>query len=112
RSVRHDIAQRAIEIEVLYNLALRTVSMQAAGETPNFEASMNQLYSAELHQRLAGTGLKAYGMYGNYWQHEGAPIDGFFNHNYLEAVPYTVLSGTAEIQRNVIATRGLGLPRD
>ena len=111
-SVRHEIAQRFIEVEVLNALALRTVSMQEAGQVPNVEASVNQLFSAELHQRIASTGMKAIGTWGNDWEHDGAPMDGFLAHKYLEAVPYTVLSGTAEIQRNVIATRGLGLPRE
>jgi hypothetical protein len=111
-TVRHEIAQRFIEVEILENLALRTVSMQEAGQVPNVEASMNQLFSAELHQRIAATCMKAIGTWGNQWEHTGAPLDGFISHKYLEAVPYTVLSGTAEIQRNVIATRGLGLPRE
>lgn len=111
-TARHEIAQRFIEVEILSNLALRTVSMQEAGELPNVEASVNQLFSAELHQRIASTAMKAIGMWGNDWEHEGTPMDGFVAHKYLEALPYTVLSGTAEIQRNVIATRGLGLPRD
>lgn len=111
-ALRHEVAQRHIELEVLYNLALRTVSQQAAGEVPNYEASVNQLVSAEFHQRLAQTALKAVGLYGNFWQREGAPLNAAFSHDYLDAAAHTVLSGTAEIQRNVIATRGLGLPRD
>lgn len=111
-SLRHEIADRYIETEVLYNLALRTVSMQAAGQIPNYEASVNQLFSSELYQRLARTGMKAFGLYGNLWQRQGAPLDGAFTHHYIDSVPYTVLSGASEIQRTVIARRGLGLPRE
>ncbi|MFQ5473832.1 MAG: acyl-CoA dehydrogenase family protein, partial [Dehalococcoidia bacterium] len=64
-SVRLEIADRYIETQVLYNLALRTVSQQAAGEIPNYEASVNQLFASELHQRLAQTCMKAFGLYGN-----------------------------------------------
>jgi alkylation response protein AidB-like acyl-CoA dehydrogenase len=110
-SVRQEIAERYIEIEVLYNLALRTVSMQAAGEIPNYEASVNQLLSAEVHQRLAQTGQKAFGLYGNILQRDKAPLGAFFAHDYVDSAAHTVLSGTAEIQRNIIARRGLGLPR-
>lgn len=109
--IRQEIIERYIEIEVMYNLVLRTVSMQAAGEIPNYEASVNQLLSAEIHQRLAQTGLKVFGLYGNLWQREGAPLDAFFTHDYVDSVAHTVLSGTTEIQRNIIARRGLGLPR-
>jgi alkylation response protein AidB-like acyl-CoA dehydrogenase len=111
-ALRHEIAQRYIEIEVLYHLGLRTVSMQAGGEMPSHEASVALLFGSEVHQRLAATGMKAFGLWGNLWQHGCAPLEGLFTHDYLDAAPHTVLSGTSEIQRNVIATRGLGLPRD
>jgi alkylation response protein AidB-like acyl-CoA dehydrogenase len=111
-SIRHEIAQRMIEIRVLYNLALYSVSKQEAGEAPDYEASINQLFSAELHQRLAGTAAKAFGPYGQLWQRSGAPLEALFTHDLIGSVASTFLGGTAEIQRNVIATRGLGLPRD
>src|SRR5690606_31282308 len=111
-SVRHEIAQRRIEIEVLRNLALRTVSMQAQGEIPNYEASVNLLFSSLVHQRLGRTGSRAFGMYGNLAGHHRLPLDGALVQDDLDAVPHTILSGSSEIQRNVIATRGLGLPRE
>lgn len=109
--IRHEIAQRYIEIRVLYNLALHTVSKQAAGEDAGHVASINQLFSSAVHQRLARTGAKAFGLYGNLWQREGAPLRGMFTHDLFDAVAQPFLGGSSEIQRNVIATRGLGLPR-
>jgi alkylation response protein AidB-like acyl-CoA dehydrogenase len=110
-SIRHEIAQRMIEIRVLYNLALHSVSQQLAGEAPDYEASINQLFSAELHQRLSRTGAKAFGPYGNLWQRSDAPLEALFAHDWVGSIAATFLGGSAEIQRNVIATRGLGLPR-
>ncbi len=110
-SLRHEIARRHTEIRVLANLARYTVSKQAAGEVPEYEASINQLFSAELHQRLARTGAKAFGPYAGLWQRRGAPLGGAFTHLCFDSVAATFLAGTSEIQRNVIATRGLGLPR-
>ncbi|MFD0539781.1 hypothetical protein ACFQY7_44485 [Actinomadura luteofluorescens] len=58
---------------VLYNLARYTVSKQAAGDEPGFEASVNQLFGAELHQRLARTGALAFGRSAALWERGGAP---------------------------------------
>lgn len=110
-ALRHEIAQRYTEIRMLYNLARYTVSRQATGEVPGYEASVNQLFSAELHQRLARTGAKVFGRFGQLWQRDGGPLGAAFTHMRLDSVAATFLGGTSEIQRNVIATRGLHLPR-
>ncbi len=110
--VRREIAQRYTEIRVLYNLARYTVSRQLSGQVPGYEASVSQLFGAELHQRLAATGIKAFGPFSQIWQRENAPMGAFFTHLFMDSVAATFLGGSAEIQRNVIATRGLNLPRD
>jgi alkylation response protein AidB-like acyl-CoA dehydrogenase len=111
---RREIARRYTEVRVLYNIARYTVSKQAAGAVPGYEASVNQLFSAELHQRLARTGAQVFGQHSLLWRGEGAgdaPLDAAFTHLRLDSVAATFLGGASEIQRNVIATRGLGLPR-
>lgn len=110
-ALRHELAQRYTEIRVLYNLARYTASQQQSGRVPGYEASINQLFGAELHQRLARTGAKAFGRHATLWQRQDAPLGAAFTHLRLDAVAATFLGGTTEIQRNVIATRGLHLPR-
>jgi alkylation response protein AidB-like acyl-CoA dehydrogenase len=118
--LRAEVAERYIETDVLFNFAFRIVSMQSHGIVPNYEASMNKLFGSEIHQRLARTGTKVFGLYSNIWQErplwgdrstEYAPMDAHFTNDYVRSVPHTIFSGSSEIQRNVIATRGLGLPR-
>ncbi len=108
--LRHEIARRYTEMRVLYNLARYTVSRQAGGGVPGYEASVNQLFGAELAQRLARTGAKAFGRDAQLWSRDD-PLAADFAHMRFDAVAATFLGGTTEIQRNVIATRGLKLPR-
>jgi hypothetical protein len=110
-ALRHEIARRYTEIRIAYNLARYTVSVSAQGGVPGYEASVNQLFGAELLQRLARTGASAFGPYAQLWQRQDAPLHATYAHLRADAVAATFLGGTTEIQRNVIATRGLGLPR-
>jgi alkylation response protein AidB-like acyl-CoA dehydrogenase len=106
--VRHEIAQRYIETEVMYQFSLRIISLQNRGQLPNDEASMAKLYNSELSQRLAQTCMQALGPRANLM--EDSP-EASFARMYIGMVPATIRGGTSEVQRNVIATRGLGLPR-
>ena len=111
-SARAELAERWIEAGVSRQLSLRIASMQAAGLTPNQEASMGKLFSTELGQRIARTGMRALGLHGLLWRDEPrAPLRGNFTYLYVRLVPITISGGSSEIQRNIIATRGLGLPR-
>ena len=111
--MRSDIADRAIEIEVNNNLSLRIASMQANGLVPNHEASMGKAFSSELTQRLARTGMRTFGLYANLWAANGehSPLRARHTQTYVSSIPATIAGGSSEIQRNIIATRGLGLPR-
>ncbi len=110
--VRHKLAEIGIEFTVGRLLAYRVASMQARGEVPNAEASMSKLFGSELQQRLASAGLGILGLAGQLapglaW----APLGGRLEQYYLFASALTVAAGTSEIQRGIIAGRGLGLPR-
>ena len=111
--VRTEIAERAIEVEVNNNLAMRIASMQASGLIPNYEASMGKAFTTELSQRLARTGMKTFGLYSGLWDadDERAPLRSEHTRTYVSSVVGTIAGGSSEIQRNIIATRGLGLPR-
>ncbi|MSQ29385.1 MAG: hypothetical protein EXR68_02720 [Dehalococcoidia bacterium] len=112
-TIRFDIADRYIESEVLFNFSFRIISMQHRGLIPNYEASTSKLYNSELVQRLANTGVKVFGLHSNVWDEKSphAAFHATFTHTYVSSVSATIAAGTSEIQRNIIATRGLGLPR-
>ncbi|HJM75078.1 MAG TPA: acyl-CoA dehydrogenase family protein [Dehalococcoidia bacterium] len=112
-SVRTAIADRYVETEVMFNFSFRIISMQNANQIPNYEASTSKLFNSELSQSLARTGSRAFGLYAGLWDDEDgrAPLGGRFTKSYVQSVPATIAAGTSEVQRNIIATRGLGLPR-
>jgi alkylation response protein AidB-like acyl-CoA dehydrogenase len=109
---RLDFADRLVEATVARQLSNRVITMQARGLVPNHEASISKLFTTELRQRIARTDLKLYGLYGTLWDtgrevaNKGRSATG-----YLDSISSTIAGGTSEIQRNIVATRGLGLPR-
>jgi alkylation response protein AidB-like acyl-CoA dehydrogenase len=112
-TLRLEFADRWIEAHVAKWLSYRVISLQAAGQIPNYEASMTKLYMSELQQRIATLGMHMIGLRGMIYdpKHRHAAMGGRVPFGYLNAVSATIAGGTSEIQRNIIATRGLGLPR-
>jgi alkylation response protein AidB-like acyl-CoA dehydrogenase len=110
--VRYELADRWLELEVGFNIAHRIPWLQAEGLSPNYEASISKLYGSELTQRIASTGIELLGLAGQLAADSpNAPLHGALSRSYLTAVSSTIAAGTSEIQRNIIAQRGLGLPR-
>ncbi len=112
-SVRYELAERMIEADIAKLFSYRIITMQKEGKVPNYEASMNKAFRSETQQRVWRTGLKVIGLYGMLERgSKWAPLRGRVAHSYITSVSSTIAAGTSEIQRNVIAQRGLGLPRD
>ncbi len=111
--VRNRLAEIAIETEMGRFLSYRVASIQARGEVPNMEASVAKVYNSELSQRLAGTGVEIMGLYGQVRPEskKWARLRGEFAMSYMMTLGISIAGGTSEIQRNIIAQRGLGLPR-
>ena len=111
-SVRRKLAQRFTETEISRWLSYKVAWMQSQGMVPNAEASMSKMYGTELTQRVARTGMEILGMAGQVSQgSKWVPLEGHIQQLYLSSVSSTIAAGTSEIQRNIIAQRGLGLSR-
>jgi len=110
--VQHKLAELAIEIEVCRLLFYDPLAKLSAGETLAFEAAVAKTFADEMGQRFVNAGLGILGLYGllsgdSKW----SPLKGRLQRWYLCSPLFTLAGGTSEIQRNTIATRGLGLPR-
>jgi len=111
-ALRQQLAELKLEFEVGRLLAYRVAWMQERGLIPNAEASISKLFGSELQQRLARVGMQMLGLASQLRPGSGwAPLAGRAPEYYLDTVALTIAAGTSEIQRNIIATRGVGLPR-
>jgi len=110
--VRNLMADRYIECEVARLIAYNVAYMQGEGLVPNKEASMSKVFGSETVQRVTHTCMEVLGMHGFLnRQDKWAPLEGRIQENWMMSFSGTIAAGTSEIQRNVIASRGLGLPR-
>jgi len=110
--IRNKLAQMTVENEVCRLICYRAIWMQSMGKVPAHEASMSFLLGSELSRKLANTGMEILGEYGQL--HKGskwAALEGIFANMYISTLPLGIGGGTLEIQRNLIALLGLGLPR-
>jgi alkylation response protein AidB-like acyl-CoA dehydrogenase len=111
-TVRHKLADLILEVEVGRLIAYRTAWLQARGEVPNYEASIGKVWMALLGIKVGNVGVNLMGPQGQLWVgSKWAPLHGRVLESYLLAVSGPIGGGTTEIQRNIIAQRGLGLPR-
>ncbi len=110
--VRARLGRAAAEVEVSRLLARRCAWMQAAGLLPGVEGAMAKLFASEAITRQAGDFVDLLGPDGIRSKGDpGAPAGGAAEYAFRFALGTTTYGGTSEVQRNVIAQRGLGLPR-
>ncbi len=111
-TVKMKLADLAVENQVGRYLSYRVADMQSRGQIPNYESSAAKVYHSEYGQRLSRAGINIMGMYGTLEEEsKHARLRGRFARNYVTSIGVTIAAGTSEIQRGIIAQRGLGLSR-
>jgi len=109
--IRNRLAQLACELEAARTLAYRIADLQNRNEMALMDASALKVFASELGERFAFTATDILGPYGQVKYSKWAPLNGVWEAMYHECFVFTISMGTNEIQRNIIAWYGLGLPR-
>jgi alkylation response protein AidB-like acyl-CoA dehydrogenase len=109
-SLRNRIAGLEADVLVAGRIQARALDLAAAGD-PAFGAwaAMVKLSSTELRQK---TSLVAADLLGPALVAGDDPDGAAWRHELLDARAATIYAGTSEVQRNIIAEQGLGLPRE
>jgi len=132
--LRQRLAQLYVEGEVLRLIRLRTVAARIAGQEPGAEASLQKLLADEHGQRLLGLAKDLVGAQGMLAgsgpagdlpaRARGGPteinfpaglvpgVDPVWHYGFLFSPALTIGGGTGAVQRNIVAERVLGLPRE
>ena len=110
--IRQKLAQLSTEIEVTRLLYYQLAHILDKGGIPNYQSSMEKTFATECAQRIVNVGMDILGLYGQIkegskWVQLKGKVEKFYRTSIVE----TIYAGTSEIQRNIIAQRGLGLPR-
>jgi alkylation response protein AidB-like acyl-CoA dehydrogenase len=110
--VRDRIGDLAAQIEAGRQMMMHCASQVDGGETPLQDAAVSKVYSGELMERFGEAALDILGMVATLGEGSpGAILRGRIEQNLRHALMWAISIGTNEIQRSLIAQRGLGLPR-
>ena len=112
-SLRQRTAQLFIDAEILRLIRLRTVTAAVHGRPPGPEASIRKALADDHGQHVMELAKDLTGSAG--MLATAGPLGaeaGMWHYGYLFSRALTICGGTAEVQRNIIAERVLGLPHD
>jgi len=110
--VRQKLAEMATEVEVALLLAYRVVDLESRGLIPAYEVSESIMFGFELSRHIAKLGGEILGLYGQLTRDSTwVPLRGAMEDLYVATLVAGIGGGSSEIQKNIIALLGLGLPR-
>ncbi|HZR81257.1 MAG TPA: acyl-CoA dehydrogenase family protein [Candidatus Binatia bacterium] len=111
-SRRAGLAQAWIDLEILRLSGLRSITAALRGRADPLDASRHKVQGSELAQRLAALAVELQGPFAQCVARDPrSPDAGLASYWYLTRRSSTLISGTSEVQRNILAQRALGLPR-
>ncbi|HEX3958911.1 MAG TPA: acyl-CoA dehydrogenase family protein [Trebonia sp.] len=109
--IRDQLAGLHCRAEAAQLLNYRVISLQESGAVPTVEAAISRVHNALLEQDIGHFGLEMLGRMGALAQPDpDAPLDGALQRQWVRNIPASIVAGSVEVQKNIIARRGLGLP--
>ncbi len=110
--IADELADISVQNEVLRMMCYRIAWMYTRNLHPSYESSMSLLFASELLRRIAAVGMHVLGPCGQLeMDSKYAVLKARIERAYLACLSIGVGGGSNEIQRNIVAMRGLGLPR-
>jgi alkylation response protein AidB-like acyl-CoA dehydrogenase len=110
--IRQQLAWAYSQVQLMRFSGVRTIAQIAQGRQPGPEASISKLFWSEYHKRLGEIAMNVLGPEGLVRpEGDDYPTTPWQN-VFLASRAGTIYSGTSEIQRNIIAERALGLPKE
>ena len=110
--LRREVGHLAAELDALWAMVKHSVSRSSRTGVPGLEGSAIKLYYTELYQRIAELGVRLLGRAGLSREDLAGLPNLPLLHRYLNSLSLTIAAGSSQIQRNIVAERILGLPKD
>lgn len=109
---RQRLADLEIRVEAMKYHMLRQLSDSAHGRNPGIEAMVNKLVGTELNHDLSTAAMEVMGDYSMLARGEAYALDrGFWPYEWMFSLGLVIGGGTSHIQKNIIAERGLKMPK-
>ncbi len=110
--IRQQIAEFIVEVEVVNLLSWEIATAIDRGQSPTLSATSQKVLSSELRARLADFAMNVCGLSGQIRRGDArSPMGGFGEFLYRRTPRLRFAGGTNEAMRDIVAQRGLGLPR-
>jgi alkylation response protein AidB-like acyl-CoA dehydrogenase len=110
--VRQRLSDLEIRVTAMRLHSYRQLTDQMRGRTPGIESMINKLVGTELNHELAAAALELLGDYGMLARDDEQAIDnGYWSYEWMWTMGMMIGGGTSHIQKNIIAERGLKMPK-
>ncbi|MFH1087376.1 MAG: acyl-CoA dehydrogenase family protein [Chloroflexota bacterium] len=111
--VRRKLADLEMEFHVGRLLIYRVAWLLDQKKAPTMESALAKLHGNRFEKRLANTAVEILGLYGQLTAgSKHVPLEGNAVESFLFAPGYSIQAGTTEVLKNIVAGRGLELPRE